>query len=105
LGAQGSGLCRSEHMFMAGDRLPVVREMIMAENEDGRREALDRLLPMQQGDFEAIFEAMAGLPVTVRLLDPPLHEFLPPLEQASDERMRRRVKQPQEANPMLGTRG
>src|SRR5207302_6516981 len=77
-GAQGIGLCRTEHMFMAGDRLPVVREMIMAENEDGRREALDRLLPMQQGDLEAIFEAMAGLPVTRRLLDPPLHEFLPP---------------------------
>src|SRR5207302_1673169 len=83
-GAQGIGLCRTEHMFMAEDRLPVVREMILAENEDGRRKALDRLLPMQQGDFEAIFEAMAGLPVTIRLLDPPLHEFLPPIEQAAD---------------------
>jgi pyruvate, orthophosphate dikinase len=104
-GAQGIGLCRTEHMFMADDRLPVVREMILAEAEDGRRAALEKLLPMQQGDFEGIFEAMAGLPVTIRLLDPPLHEFLPPLEQATDERMRRRIKQLQEANPMLGTRG
>jgi len=104
-GAQGIGLCRTEHMFMAEDRLPVVREMIMADNEDGRRKALDRLLPMQQGDFEAIFEAMAGLPVTIRLLDPPLHEFLPAPEQATDDRMRQRIRQLQEANPMLGTRG
>src|SRR2546423_1086819 len=104
-GAEGIGLCRTEHMFMAEERLPVVREMILAADEQGRRAALDKLLPMQQGDFEAIFEAMAGLPVTIRLLDPPLHEFLPPLEQASDERMRRRIKQLQEANPMLGTRG
>jgi pyruvate,orthophosphate dikinase len=104
-GAQGIGLCRTEHMFMAEDRLPVVREMILADGEEGRRAALDKLLPMQQGDFEAIFEAMAGLPVTIRLLDPPLHEFLPPIEQATDERMRRRIKQLQEANPMLGTRG
>jgi pyruvate, orthophosphate dikinase len=104
-GAQGIGLCRTEHMFMAEDRLPVVREMILADGEEGRRKALDRLLPMQQGDFEAIFEAMAGLPVTIRLLDPPLHEFLPPVEQATDERMRSRIRQLQEANPMLGTRG
>jgi pyruvate, orthophosphate dikinase len=104
-GAQGIGLCRTEHMFMAEERLPVVREMILADGEEGRRKALDRLLPMQQGDFEAIFEAMAGLPVTIRLLDPPLHEFLPPAEQATDERMRRRIRQLQEANPMLGTRG
>jgi pyruvate, orthophosphate dikinase len=104
-GAQGIGLCRTEHMFMAADRLPVVREMILAQDEAGRRAALDKLLPMQQGDFEAIFETMAGLPVTIRLLDPPLHEFLPPLEEATDERMRRRIKQLQEANPMLGTRG
>jgi pyruvate,orthophosphate dikinase len=104
-GAQGIGLCRTEHMFMAEDRLPVVREMILAEGEDGRRAALDKLLPFQQGDFEAIFEAMAGLPVTIRLLDPPLHEFLPPIDQATDERMRRRIKQLQESNPMLGTRG
>src|SRR5262249_56919250 len=92
-------------MFRGEDRLRVVREMTLAEDEQGRRAALDKLLPMQQGDFEAIFEAMAGLPVTIRLLDPPLHEFLPPLEQARDERMRRRIKQLQEANPMLGTRG
>ncbi len=104
-GAQGIGLCRTEHMFMAEDRLPVVREMILADNEEGRRKALDKLLPMQQGDFDAIFEAMAGLPVTIRLLDPPLHEFLPPPEQAADERTRRRIRQLQESNPMLGTRG
>jgi pyruvate,orthophosphate dikinase len=104
-GAQGIGLCRTEHMFMAENRLPVVREMILAENEEGRRKALDGLLPMQQGDFEAIFEAMAGLPVTIRLLDPPLHEFLPSLEQAKDDRMRQRIRQLQESNPMLGTRG
>jgi pyruvate, orthophosphate dikinase len=104
-GAQGIGLCRTEHMFMAEDRLPVVREMIMASGEDERRAALDRLLPHQQVDFEGIFEAMAGLPVTIRLLDPPLHEFLPPLDEAHDERMRERIKALQESNPMLGTRG
>ena len=104
-GAQGIGLCRTEHMFMADDRLPVVREMIMASGEDERRAALDRLLPHQQADFEGIFEAMAGLPVTIRLLDPPLHEFLPSLEEAKDERMRQRIKALQESNPMLGTRG
>ena len=104
-GAEGIGLCRTEHMFMADDRLPVVREMIMASTEDERRSALDRLLPHQQSDFEGIFEAMAGLPVTIRLLDPPLHEFLPPLEEATDERMRSRIRALREANPMLGTRG
>jgi pyruvate,orthophosphate dikinase len=104
-GAQGIGLCRTEHMFMADDRLPIVREMIMASGEDERRDTLDKLLPMQQSDFEGIFEAMAGLPVTIRLLDPPLHEFLPPLEEATDERMRERIKALQESNPMLGTRG
>jgi pyruvate, orthophosphate dikinase len=104
-GAQGIGLCRTEHMFMAEDRLPIVREMIMARGEEERRSALERLLPHQQGDFEGIFEAMAGLPVTIRLLDPPLHEFLPPLEEAVDERMRDRIRALQEANPMLGTRG
>jgi pyruvate, orthophosphate dikinase len=104
-GAQGIGLCRTEHMFMADERLPIVREMIMASGEDERRDALDKLLPMQQSDFEGIFEAMAGLPVTIRLLDPPLHEFLPPLDEATDERMRDRIKALQEANPMLGTRG
>ena len=104
-GAQGVGLCRTEHMFMAEDRLPVVREMIMAANEDERRASLDKLLPHQQSDFEGIFEAMTGLPVTIRLLDPPLHEFLPSLEEAKDDRMRSRIRALQEANPMLGTRG
>jgi pyruvate,orthophosphate dikinase len=104
-GAQGIGLCRTEHMFMAGERLPIVREMIMASGEDERRTALEKLLPMQQSDFEGIFEAMAGLPVTIRLLDPPLHEFLPPLEEATDDRMRERIKTLHETNPMLGTRG
>jgi pyruvate, orthophosphate dikinase len=104
-GAQGIGLCRTEHMFMAQDRLPVMQEMIMAEDEKGRRAALDKLLPMQQGDFEGIFEAMASLPVTIRLLDPPLHEFLPDEEHAKDDRMRRRIRALREANPMLGTRG
>jgi pyruvate,orthophosphate dikinase len=104
-GAQGIGLCRTEHMFFGEDRLPVVQEMILASDEAGRRAALDRLLPFQQSDFEAIFEAMAGLPVTIRLLDPPLHEFLPDLEDTTDERMRRRIKVLHEANPMLGTRG
>ena len=77
LGAEGIGLCRTEHMFMAAERLPVVREMILATEDARPRGALAKLLPMQQADFEAIFAAMAGLPVTVRLLDPPLHEFLP----------------------------
>jgi len=104
-GAQGIGLCRTEHMFFGDERLPVVQEMILAADEAGRREALDRLLPFQQADFEGIFEAMAGLPVVIRLLDPPLHEFLPPLEEATDERMRSRIKALTEANPMLGTRG
>ena len=104
-GAQGIGLCRTEHMFFGEERLPVVQEMILAADEDGRRSALDRLLPFQQSDFEAIFEVMAGLPVTIRLLDPPLHEFLPPLEEVTDERMRHRIKALSEANPMLGTRG
>ncbi|MGZ4281427.1 MAG: pyruvate, phosphate dikinase [Gaiellaceae bacterium] len=104
-GAEGIGLCRTEHMFMAEDRLPRVREMIMASSEDERRAALEKLLPFQQADFEGIFEAMAGLPVTIRLLDPPLHEFLPPLAEAQDERMRERIVALQESNPMLGTRG
>jgi pyruvate,orthophosphate dikinase len=104
-GAEGIGLCRTEHMFMAEDRLPIVREMILAREEDERRAALDKLLPLQQGDFEGIFAAMAGLPVTIRLLDPPLHEFLPPPEEATSEQMRDRIRQLHEANPMLGTRG
>ena len=76
-GAEGIGLCRTEHMFMAAERQPKMRAMIMAEEEDERRAALDELLPLQQEDFEGLFEEMAGLPVTIRLLDPPLHEFLP----------------------------
>jgi pyruvate,orthophosphate dikinase len=104
-GAQGIGLCRTEHMFMAEERLPVVRSMIMASGEEERREALGRLLPLQQEDFEGIFEAMAGLPVTIRLLDPPLHEFLPSAEEAETPEMARRIRSLQEANPMLGTRG
>jgi len=104
-GAEGIGLCRTEHMFMAADRLPVVQEMILATDANGRRAALDRLLPFQQSDFEGIFEAMAGLPVTIRLLDPPLHEFLPSAEEATSDAMRRRIDQLREANPMLGTRG
>ncbi|MBV8079068.1 MAG: pyruvate, phosphate dikinase [Actinobacteria bacterium] len=104
-GAQGIGLCRTEHMFFGPERLPVVQEMILADTESDRRAALDRLLPFQQADFEGIFEAMSGLPVTIRLLDPPLHEFLPSEEQATSEKMRARIRQLHEQNPMLGTRG
>ena len=104
-GAMGIGLCRTEHMFMAPDRLPIVQEMIMATKEPERRAALDRLLPVQQADFEGIFEAMAGFPVTIRLLDPPLHEFLPAPEEATSDAMRARIFELHEANPMLGTRG
>ncbi|HEX5250076.1 MAG TPA: pyruvate, phosphate dikinase [Gaiellales bacterium] len=106
-GAEGIGLCRTEHMFFGDERLPVMREMIMASTEDGRRAALDRLLPFQQSDFEGILAAMAGYPVTIRLLDPPLHEFLPSLDELGpgQERVRARVRALQEVNPMLGTRG
>jgi pyruvate, orthophosphate dikinase len=104
-GAQGIGLCRTEHMFMTDDRLPTMRAMIMASTEEERREALGELLPLQQQDFEGIFEAMAGLPVTIRLLDPPLHEFLPPSDQAESPEMARRIRALRETNPMLGTRG
>ena len=104
-GAEGIGLCRTEHMFMAEERLPLVRKMIMARNEEERRSVLAELLPFQQEDFEGIFEAMAGLPVTIRLLDPPLHEFLPSLEEAESDEMRRRIRALHEENPMLGTRG
>ncbi len=104
-GAEGIGLCRTEHMFMAVDRLPIVQEMILARDEAARRAALDKLLPVQQSDFEGIFEAMAGFPVTIRLLDPPLHEFLPTLEEATSDDMRHRITELHEANPMLGTRG
>ena len=90
---------------MAQARLPIVQEMILARDEAARRVALDKLLPMQQSDFEGIFEAMAGFPVTIRLLDPPLHEFLPSLEEATSDDMRRRIAELHESNPMLGTRG
>jgi pyruvate,orthophosphate dikinase len=104
-GAEGIGLCRTEHMFMASDRLPIVREMILAPTRGEQAAALARLLPMQQADFEGIFEAMAGLPVTIRLLDPPLHEFLPDPGEVEDETIRDRILAMREANPMLGTRG
>jgi pyruvate, orthophosphate dikinase len=104
-GAEGIGLCRTEHMFMAADRLPIVREMILASSDADRAAALARLLPMQQSDFEGIFEAMTGLPVTIRLLDPPLHEFLPDSAEVEDEAVRERIEALREANPMLGTRG
>jgi pyruvate,orthophosphate dikinase len=104
-GAQGIGLCRTEHMFMEEGRLPLVRQMIMASSEEERRDLLERLLPFQQADFEGIFEAMIGLPVTIRLLDPPLHEFLPALEEAETPEMAHRIRALREANPMLGTRG
>jgi pyruvate,orthophosphate dikinase len=104
-GAEGIGLCRTEHMFMAQDRLPVVQEMILATTTEDRVKALDKLLPFQQSDFEGIFEAMEGLPVTIRLLDPPLHEFLPKLEETDDPVVRERIVALHEFNPMLGTRG
>jgi pyruvate,orthophosphate dikinase len=114
-GAEGIGLCRTEHMFFEDDRILAMREMICADDEDGRRRALARILPMQRSDFEAIFEIMSGLPVTIRLLDPPLHEFLPdePEEIAavaealgiSEARLRHRVGELHEFNPMLGFRG
>jgi pyruvate, orthophosphate dikinase len=103
-GAEGIGLCRTEHMFADAARLHLMRELILAEGEEGRRSALERLLPIQQGDFEGIFEAMAGLPVTIRLLDWPLHEFLPSLEETDDPRLRERIRALQESNPMLGWR-
>jgi pyruvate,orthophosphate dikinase len=114
-GAQGIGLCRTEHMFFAEERILKVREMILARNEAGRRKALDELLPFQRGDFEGIFRELAGLPVTIRLLDPPLHEFLPHTESqisavARDMNwgfveLRNKVTQLHETNPMLGHRG
>ncbi len=103
-GAEGIGLCRTEHMFQDEDRLELMREMILARDEAGRRAALDRLLPIQQGDFEGILEAMQGFPVTIRLLDWPLHEFLPSLDEVRDERTRERLNSLHEANPMLGFR-
>ncbi|WP_026576671.1 pyruvate, phosphate dikinase [Bacillus sp. UNC438CL73TsuS30] len=122
-GAGGIGLCRTEHMFMDLKRIPIVQKMILAENYAERMEALDELLPMQQGDFEGIFEAMQGHPVTIRLLDPPLHEFLPDKEELlvevtklqilnpgsaelkEKELLLKKVRQLDEFNPMLGHRG
>ena len=120
-GAEGIGLCRTEHMFMAADRQPKMRAMIMAESEEARRAALAELLPLQQRDFEGLFEVMRGLPITIRLLDPPLHEFLPDPEEIAQDVERARIEQSDEleeleetldrvhalteTNPMLGTRG
>ncbi|MDE6273011.1 MAG: pyruvate, phosphate dikinase [Muribaculaceae bacterium] len=114
-GAQGIGLCRTEHMFFEGDRIKAVREMILASDEEGRRAALAKLLPMQRGDFEGIFEAMDGYGVTIRLLDPPLHEFVPhqtatQKELATEmgltlEEVKAKVDSLEEFNPMLGHRG
>jgi pyruvate,orthophosphate dikinase len=114
-GAEGIGLCRTEHMFFEGDRIHVMREMILAEDEKGRRTALDKLLPMQRLDFTGLFNVMHGLPVTIRLLDPPLHEFLPKTdEEIADVAgamgmeatvLRQRVDALHEFNPMLGHRG
>jgi pyruvate, orthophosphate dikinase len=122
-GAEGIGLCRTEHMFMAQDRLPVVQAMIMSKTTEERRAALAKLLPMQRNDFKGILKAMQGLPVTIRLLDPPLHEFLPKLEELVEqvatmrakgqtgpelrekETLLQTVRQLHEANPMMGLRG
>ncbi|MGM0578651.1 MAG: pyruvate, phosphate dikinase [Myxococcota bacterium] len=114
-GAQGIGLCRTEHMFFEGERIQAVREMILADDERGRRRALEKILPMQRGDFQAIFEVMDGLPVIIRLLDPPLHEFLPNTEEeigtiaaeigVGARELASRTADLREVNPMLGHRG
>ena len=122
-GAEGIGLCRTEHMFFAEERLPIVQQMILADNTEMREKALTKLLPMQRSDFKGLFESMAGFPVTIRLLDPPLHEFLPKREElmvelavmqakkapkasiAKKERLLHRVEELHELNPMLGHRG
>ncbi|MGE5808709.1 MAG: pyruvate, phosphate dikinase, partial [Nitrospirota bacterium] len=122
-GAEGIGLCRTEHMFFAEDRLPIVQQMILADTTEGREKALAKLLPMQRSDFKGLFESMAGFPVTIRLLDPPLHEFLPKREElmveiavmqaknapkaaiAKKEKLLHRVEELHEFNPMLGHRG
>ncbi|MDF1530991.1 MAG: pyruvate, phosphate dikinase [ANME-2 cluster archaeon] len=121
-GAEGIGLCRTEHMFFGDERIPIVQEMILAETEKGRKAALEKLLPMQRGDFKGIFRVMKGYPVTIRLLDPPLHEFLPKHDELLDEYMKlkpsgdtkklhelqelmKRVESLNEVNPMLGHRG
>jgi pyruvate,orthophosphate dikinase len=114
-GAEGIGLCRTEHMFFEGDRIVAVREMILSDDEAGRRAALAKLLPMQRADFAELFTIMSGLPVTIRLLDPPLHEFLPHTDTelaevasvmgVSAEKLKRRAAELHEFNPMLGFRG
>jgi pyruvate,orthophosphate dikinase len=122
-GAEGIGLCRTEHMFFAAERLPLVQQMILADTTEGREKALAKLLPMQRSDFKGLFEAMEGFPVTIRLLDPPLHEFLPKREDlmveiavmqakrapkatmSKKEKLLRRVEELHELNPMLGHRG
>jgi pyruvate,orthophosphate dikinase len=114
-GAEGIGLCRTEHMFFEGDRIDAVREMILAETEDARRTALSKIEPLQQQDFEGIFRAMNGFPVTIRTLDPPLHEFLPHGEEnvqaaaqklnVSPDTLKARINSLHEFNPMLGFRG
>ena len=114
-GAEGIGLCRTEHMFFEGDRIVAVREMILADDEKGRRAALAKLLPIQRADFADLFEIMSGLPVTIRLLDPPLHEFLPHTDAeiaevakamgADADKLKRRAQELHEFNPMLGFRG
>lgn len=114
-GAQGIGLCRTEHMFFDGNRIDHMRRMILSEHDDERKEALDKLLPFQKSDFKGIFKALAGLPATIRLLDPPLHEFLPQSKEQQDdiadkfdiprEQIQRRVSELHEFNPMLGLRG
>ncbi len=114
-GAEGIGLCRTEHMFFEGDRIKAMREMIVAKSEEARREALAKLLPMQQGDFEGIYKAMEGRPVTIRFLDPPLHEFLPQKDEEiielaadlkiSETELRNVISSLHEFNPMMGHRG
>ncbi|GJD71978.1 pyruvate, phosphate dikinase [Methylobacterium goesingense] len=114
-GAEGIGLCRTEHMFFEGDRIIAVREMILADDVEGRRSALAKILPYQRQDFVELFTIMSGLPVTIRLLDPPLHEFLPHTDEevrdvaqsmgVSEEKLRRRMTELHEFNPMLGFRG
>jgi pyruvate,orthophosphate dikinase len=114
-GAEGIGLCRTEHMFFAEDRINIVRQMILADDAEGRRKALAKLLPIQKGDFKGIFREMDGLPVTIRLLDPPLHEFLPREDHAvaevarelgvTEDKLRAKIASLEEFNPMLGHRG
>jgi pyruvate,orthophosphate dikinase len=114
-GAEGIGLCRTEHMFFEGDRIKAMREMIISDSKEGRKKALDRLLPMQRKDFIGLFESMQGLPVTIRLLDPPLHEFLPKEEsdiaeiakelRIAPQELKEKIESLEEVNPMLGFRG